>query len=377
MQSMAQMWLIYRLTNSGFMLGLTATLTLIPSLLFGIYGGWLADRYSRRNLLILAHTLAMSQAFVLGILTIGGWIAPWHILFLALALGIIQAVENPVRQAFIFQLVSRENLPNAIALSSSMFHVARFIGPAIAGVLVSWIGEGPVFVINGFTFVAVLVSLLSLQLPQRSVASEQSDGLSGIWSGLHYAWNHKLTRTALAMVATVSLFGSSTVILMPIFIVNVFNRGPESLGLLMGMLGSGSLIGALMLANKRDYQRLERRIAIAGIAVGIGLCVFAMNELYGFALGVLIVIGFASTTVYATSNAMIQLTVPDHLRGRIMALFAVSLHGMVSIGQLAVGSIADLISAPMTAGLSGIALLILTLYLAIWLFKMKSESSNF
>jgi len=369
--------LIYRLTNSGFMLGLTATLTLIPSLLFGIYGGWLADRYSRRNLLILAHTLAMSQAFVLGILTIGGWIAPWHILFLALALGIIQAVENPVRQAFIFQLVSRENLPNAIALSSSMFHVARFIGPAIAGVLVSWIGEGPVFVINGFTFVAVLVSLLSLQLPQRSVASEQSDGLSGIWSGLHYAWNHKLTRTALAMVATVSLFGSSTVILMPIFIVNVFNRGPESLGLLMGMLGSGSLIGALMLANKRDYQRLERRIAIAGIAVGIGLCVFAMNELYGFALGVLIVIGFASTTVYATSNAMIQLTVPDHLRGRIMALFAVSLHGMVSIGQLAVGSIADLISAPMTAGLSGIALLILTLYLAIWLFKMKSESSNF
>jgi len=373
---MAQMWLIYRLTDSGFILGLTATLTLLPSLLFGIYGGWLADRYSRRNMLIIAHTLAMLQAFTLGILTIGGWIAPWHILLLAFALGIVLAIETPVRQAFIFQLVSRDNLPNAIALSSSMFHVARFVGPAIAGVLVTWISEGPVFIINGFTFIAVLVSLLALQLPQTTEAPEQNAGLSGIWSGLHYAWHHKLIRTTLAMVATVSLFGSSAVILMPIFIVNVFDRGPDSLGLLMGMLGSGSLIGALMLANKQDYQQLEHRVAIAGVAVGIGLCVFAVNELFGFALGLLVVMGLASTTVYATSNALIQLTVPDYLRGRIMALFAVSLHGMVSIGQLAAGSIADLISAPATAGLSGIALFIVALYLAIKLFQIKTKFSG-
>jgi MFS family permease len=144
----------------------------------------------------------------------------------------------------------------------------------------------------------------------------------------------------------------------------------------MGMLGSGSLIGALMLANERDYQQLEHRVAIAGVAVGIGLCIFAVNELFGIALGLLIIIGLASTTVYATSNALIQLTVPDHLRGRIMALFAVSLHGMVSIGQLAAGSIADLISAPATAGLSGIALFILAFYLAMKLFRIKNKISG-
>ena len=371
MQSVAQSWLIYRLTDSGFLLGLTATLTLIPSLLFGIYGGWLADRYSRRNLLLVAHTLAMLQAFTLGVLTIGGWVAPWHILLLALALGIVQAVETPVRQSFIFQLVTRDNLPNAIALSSSMFHVARFIGPAIAGVLVTWIGEGPVFVINGFTFVAVLVSLFSLQLPRPTEVAEQKEGLIGIWSGLHYAWNHKLIRTALAMVATVSLLGGSAVVLMPIFVVDVFNHGPDSLGLLMGMLGSGSLIGALMLASKRDYQLLERRVAISGVAVGIGLFIFAVNDLYWFALCVLIVIGFASTTVFATSNALIQLTVPDHLRGRVMALFAVCLHGMVSIGQLVLGSVADVVGAPATAGFSGAVLFVLALFLAVMLFKIK------
>ncbi|MGD8885544.1 MAG: MFS transporter, partial [Gammaproteobacteria bacterium] len=154
MQSVAQSWLIYRLTESGFLLGLTGTLTLLPNLIFGIYGGWLADRFPRQRLLIIVQALAMVQALVLGVLTVGGWVQPWHILILALALGLVQAVETPVRQSFISQLVEREDLTNAIALNSSMFHLARFIGPAIAGVLVAWVGEGPVFIINAVTFIA-------------------------------------------------------------------------------------------------------------------------------------------------------------------------------------------------------------------------------
>jgi len=376
MQSVAQAWLIYRLTESGFMLGLVGTLTLLPNLLFGIYGGWLADRVARQKLLIVAHTLAMLQALVLGILTVGGWVMPWHILLLAFALGLVQAVETPVRQSIIAQLVEREDLPNAIALNSSMFHLARFIGPALAGVLVALVGEGPVFLINAVTFIAIIFSLFSLQMPVMPVARAGKGGLSGIWSGFHYAWGHKLTRALLAMVATVSLLGGAAMVLMPIFVAEVFVRGPESLGIFMGLLGAGSLIAALMLANRREFELLERRVAFAAVAVGAGLLVFALNNSFVIALAVLFAIGFASTTVFASSNALIQLSVPDHLRGRTMALFTVCLHGTVSIGQLALGMLADVFGAPLTTATSGGLLFVLALLLAVGLYNLQMTKTG-
>lgn len=374
MQSVAQSWLIYRLTGSGLMLGLTGALTLLPNLMLGLYGGWLADRFARQRLMIIAHVLAMVQALVLGILTVGGWVAPWHILFLALALGLVQAVETPVRQSFIAQLVAREDLPNAIALNSSMFHLARFIGPAIAGALVALVGEGPVFLLNALTFIAVIFSLLTLRLPVMPVQADAGRGLAGIWSGFHYAWGHHLTRSLLAMVATVSLLGGAAMVLMPIFVTRVFARGPEGLGILMGLLGAGSLTGALLLANRREFKLLERRIALAAVSVGAGLLLFALNDVFSLGLVILFVIGFASTTVFASSNTLIQLAVPDHLRGRTMALFTVCLHGMVSIGQLVLGSLADVLGAPLTVGVSGGLLVVLALWMAVLLFRQdKTE----
>ena len=376
MQSVAQSWLIYRLTESGFMLGLVGTLTLLPNLVFGIYGGWLADRFSRQRLLMIVQALAMAQALLLGVLTVGGWVQPWHILVLALALGLAQAVETPVRQSFISQLVERPDLPNAIALNSSMFHLARFIGPAIAGVLVALVGEGPVFLINSATFVAVLISLCVIRLPVLPVDTDAKRGLSGIWSGLHYAWQHKLIRSLLATVAVVSLFGGAAVVLMPIFVDQIFSHGPESLGVFMGLLGAGSLTGALLLANQREYQRLERRVAFAAVAVAIGLMVFAFNHVYALALLTLYVIGFSSTTVFASSNALIQLSVPDYLRGRTMALFTIALHGMVSIGQLVLGTLADILGAPRTAALSGGILLVLALLTMLGLYRIPSSEEQ-
>lgn len=376
MQSVAQSWLIYRLTGSGVMLGLTGALTLLPNLLLGIYGGWLADRFARRKLLIIAHALAMVQALIMGVLTVGGWVAPWHILLLALLLGLVQAVETPVRQSFISQLVEREDLPNAIALNSSLFHLARFIGPAIAGVLVALIGEGPVFLINAITFVAIIFSLYALQLPVMPLEQHNGRGLSGIWSGLEYARHHRLTRTLLAMVATVSLLGGAAMVLMPMFVGDVFRHGPESLGILMGLLGAGSLTGALTLANQREFHLLERRVAVAAVAVSLGLLIFALNTAFIPALPVLFIIGFASTTVFASSNALIQLAVPDHLRGRIMALFTVSLHGMVSIGQLLLGSFADMLGAPLTVGLSGGLLFVLATLWAVALYRLNKTESR-
>lgn len=376
MQSLAQSWLMYRLTGSGLMLGLTGTLTLVPNLVLGIYGGWLADRFPRQRLLIIVQTLAMLQAFTMGMLTVGHWIQPWHILLLALTLGVVQAIETPVRQSFISQLVIREDLPNAIALNSSMFHLARFFGPAIAGGLVALIGEGPVFIINGLTFIAVLISLFALQFPEISTKNVHQQGISGIWSGFHFAWQHKLVRPLLAMVATVSLFGAANSVLLPLFVGKVFKHGPESLGVFMGMMGAGSLIAALTLANRRDFQLLERRIGMAAVAAGLGLLLFALNKSYPFALAILLIMGFSTTTVYASSNALIQLSVPDDLRGRTMALFTICLHGMISIGQLLVGSSADKLGAPMIAAISGGILMLLALALAVALYRVEHHSGS-
>lgn len=375
MQSVAQAWLIYRLTGSGFMLGLTGALVLFPNLLLGIYGGWLADRFERKKLLIIAHALAMLQALVLGILTLGGWVEPWHILLLALALGLVQALETPARQSFISQLVERKDLLNAIALNSSMFHLARFTGPAIAGVLVALVGEGPVFLINAVTFIAIIFSLLYLPLPAAPAERAGQRGLSSVWSGLHYARQHKLIRTVLAMVATVSLLGGAASVLMPIFITQVFARGPESLGIFMALLGAGSLMGALTLASRREFYLLERRVAFAAVILGFALLVFALNDVFILALMILFVMGFVSTTVFASSNALIQLSVPDHLRGRTMALFTICLHGMVSIGQLTLGTLADVFGAPLTAGASGVLLIIVALLLAVALYNLKEEAA--
>ena len=371
MQSVAQAWLIYRLTGSGLLLGLVGALTLLPNLLFGIYGGWLADRFARRRLLMIAQTLAMLQALILGTLTVSGLIQPWHILLLAFALGLVQAVETPVRQSFIAQLVPREDMTNAIALNSSMFHLARFVGPALAGLLVAWIGEGPVFLINALTFIAVLISLLFLNLP--TVARQLSDGrgLSGLWYGFHYARDHALTRVLLLLVASVSLLGGATAVLMPIFVAEVYQSGPQTLGIFIGMLGAGSLLGALLLAGQRNFVLLERRVALAAMSMATALIVFALNQFYLPALAVLFLIGLASTTVFASSNALIQLSVPDELRGRVMALFTVALHGMVSVDQLALGALADLIGAPLSVGGSGTLLLIFALLLGRRLFNMK------
>ena len=370
---MAQSWLIYRMTESGFLLGLTGALVLFPNLLLGVYGGWLADRFPRQRLLIIAHALAMLQALVLGILTLGGWVEAWHVLLLALALGLVQALETPARQSFIAQLVEREDLPNAIALNSSMFHLARFIGPAIAGVLVALVGEGPVFLINAATFIAIIFSLFYLRLPEVPALRDGERGLNGIWSGFHYAWQHKLIRSLLAMVATVSLLAGSASVLMPIFVTQIFARGPESLGIFMGLLGAGSLAGALTLAHQREFHLLERRVAIAAVSLGLGLFIFSLNDAFSIALMILFVLGFASTTVFASSNALIQLSVPDHLRGRIMALFTICLHGMTSIGQLVLGSLADVIGAPLTAGGSGISLFFMAILLAYVLYNLHSK----
>ncbi len=361
MQSLAQAWLIYRLTGSGLLLGLASAATLAPSLVFGLYGGVLADRFSRRRLLIAAQVLAMLQALALAALTLAGLVEAWHILVLALLLGVVQALELPVRHSFVASLVPRADLANAIALNASLFHASRLVGPAIAGVLVAAIGEGWVFLINALTFVAVLTVLAAMRLPQPAEARAPTG--HGLYAGLSYVRQHAAIRAALGLVTLVALLGSAAAVLLPVFTVEVYAVGVQRLGLLMGAIGAGALVGAFLLAGRRDVLGLERVIATAAIGVGVGLALFAITPVFLAALPLLALIGFCITSVNASSNAFIQLAVPDNLRGRVMSLYSIALHGMVPLGSLAAGAAADVIGAPLTVGVCGAALALAAFYL--------------
>ena len=361
MQSLAQAWLLYRLTGSGLMLGLAGAALLAPSLVLGLYGGVLADRFSRRKLMIAAQVLAMLQALVLATLTLGGWVQPWHILTLAMLLGVVQAFELPARHSFVSQLVPRADLGNAIALNASLFHASRLVGPAIAGVLVVLVGEGWVFAINALTFVAVLISLLAIRLP--APPAEHAAGPKGLHAGLSYVRAHAPIRGALAMVAAISLLGASVAVLLPVFAVEVFAVGAGRLGALMSAIGVGALGGAFLLAGRRDIVGLERVIAAAGVATGVMIVLFAATAWFALALVLLAAIGFCMTTTLASSNVFIQTAVPDALRGRVMALFSIALHGMMPLGNLAMGALSDVAGAPWAAGASGLALVIAAFYL--------------
>jgi MFS family permease len=354
MQSLAQAWLLYRLTGSGFMLGLAGAATLLPSLFLGVFGGLLADRVSRQRLLLFAQGLAMLQALVLAALTLSGVIAPWHVLTLALLLGVVQAFELPARHAFVVGLVPKADLANAIALHSSLFQASRLIGPAIAGVLVAVVGEGWVFLLNGLTFVAVLATLRAIRLPAAPAvdASEPKD----LRTALRYAWQHRPIRAALSTVAVMSVFGTSAAVLLPVFAVKVYGVGAGSLGLLMGAAGAGALVGAVALARRPSLVGIERLIVGTGIATGGALLLFALTPVFAVALAFLAVSGFCITRVLASSNTFIQMTVPDQLRGRVMALFSVAMQGMMPLGSLAAGAAGDLLGAPLTVAISGMLL---------------------
>lgn len=358
MQTMAQAWLVYRLTDSSLMLGLVAFCSHVPVLVLGLFGGVIADRLSRRRLLFAANTVAMMQAVTFAVLTLGGWIVPWHIVLLALVLGMIQAFEMPARHAFVTEIVAREDIPNAIALNSSAFNTARFLGPAIAGWLVAWYGEGVVFLLNALTFGAVLAGLTLIPDALRSHAV--ADGSIGrrLGEGLVYAWQQSRIRTALFMAGLVSLLASCVAVLMPVFTRDVFASGPRVLGLLLGAIGVGALLGALRLAHQRLHESLDTRIGAAALGVSVCSLLFAAVGTLWVAMFAMVLAGFAYVTAVASTNMLIQLTVDDAIRGRVMSIFSIVFVGFMPLGSLLGGAAADVIGAPATVILFALLCLI-------------------
>ncbi|MBI2677777.1 MAG: MFS transporter [Candidatus Koribacter versatilis] len=355
MDTVAEAWLVYRLSHSPLLLGVAAFASQIPVFLLAPIGGLIADRYDRRKILIWTQALSMVQAMALAILTLTHVVTIWHVILLAAGLGIVNAIDMPTRQAFVVDMVSREDLMNAIALNSSMFNGARVIGPAVAGLVVAAIGEGWCFFANSVSYLAVIAGLW-MMTTARSV-NPSSPQVASVWSqikeGFGFVMHEKPVRALLSLLAVVSLFGMSYSVLMPVFADQILHAGPRGLGLLMGSAGIGALCGAISLALKREVKGLGRWIMLGASGFGVALIVFGQSRMTWLSCLVLLGAGYAMMVQMSSSNTLIQSMVPNRLRGRVMALYTATFMGMAPVGALVSGTLAQHIGAPYTVAIGG------------------------
>lgn len=354
MQTVAQSWLVYRLTNSAVLLGFVGFASQILVFLLAPVGGSAADRYNRRRILLATQMTSMFLALVLATLTLTGRVQVWHIFALAASLGMVNAFDVPTRQAFAVDMVGREDLINAIALNSSMINSARMIGPAVAGVLVATVGEGWCFLLNAISYLAVIAGLLLMTVKTQARVPLPGSALASIIEGFRYVRHTKPIRSLLLLLGLVSLMGMPYAVLMPIFADQILHGGPKGLGLLMGASGFGALIGAVTLASRKGIRGLGRWIAFAAAGFGLGLVLFSLSRSFLLSLTLLAPVGFAMIIAMAASNTLIQSLVRDELRGRVMAVYSMMFMGMAPFGSLLAGTLAHRIGAPATVMLGGV-----------------------
>jgi MFS family permease len=365
MQQIAMSWLVYRLTNSAFLLGLIGFSSQICSFIFSPFAGVLSDRWNRHHILVVTQSLAMVQAFLLAFLTLMGVIAVHQLIILAIFLGLVNAFDMPTRQAFVVEMLEkREDLGNAIALNSFLFNGARLVGPSIAGILISILGEGMCFFLNGVSFLAVIIALLAMKMTPNKRESEKTHVWQGLKEGFAYAFGFPPIRSILFFLGWVSLVGMANTTLMPVFAKDILHGGPQTYGFLMGAIGVGAIIGAIFLASRRSVLGLGRIIAIASAILGIGLISFSLSHLLWLSLFLLLLTGFGMMVHMASSNTILQTMVDDDKRGRVMSLYTMAFMGMAPFGSLAGGSLAGSIGATNTLIIGGASCLIASLMFA-------------
>ncbi len=374
MQQVAQSWLIYRLTHSALLLGAIGFAGQIPSLFFGPFGGHVADRYDRRRVLVLTQSASMILAFVLAALTLTNVIREWEIFMLAALLGIVNAFDVPVRQAFLVQMVEREDLMNAIALNSSMFNGARIVGPAIAGLLVAAIGEGWCFFANAVSYIAVIIGLLMMSLPRLVPQSISGSPWENIVEGFHYVATTTPIRALLLLLGLVSFAGMPYTVLMPVFADQILHQGARGLGILMGASGIGALVGSVMLAMRSSVRGLGRWVAIASFAFGASALAFAFSKNFVLSIIVLVPLGISMMVQMASSNTLIQSMVRDELRGRVMSVYTMMFVGLGPIGALVAGSMAEHAGAPRTVAAGAVLTILGSIVFAIRLPQLRGEA---
>jgi len=375
MTRIATSWLVYRMTGSEWLLGLVSFAGQIPSGLTAPIAGVLVDRWDRHRLLLITQVLSTIQSFALAALTLSGHIEIWHIVCLAMLQGLINACDMPSRQAFVVEMVDdRQDLPNAIALNSSMVNVARLLGPSIGGVLIAAVGEGWCFFIDGVSYLAVIASLLMIHVAPSAVTRKPVGRIvHQLAEGWSYVTGFAPIRKLLLLFALVSLVGMPYMVLMPVFAHRYLHGGPHLLGLLMAASGVGALTGALLLAARRTVVGLAKHIPLSAGLFGAGLIAFAYSRTPWLSVALMVVTGVTFMVQMAATNTLIQTLVDDEKRGRVMGYFMMAFMGTAPFGSLLAGSAATQIGAPTTLIIAGLISIAGSLWFARSLAAMQKE----
>jgi MFS family permease len=347
MQNVAISWLVYRLTHDEFTLGLTAFCTNVPVLFLGPLGGVLADRYSRHRIVVVSQTIFLVQAVVLAALTLSGHVTVPAVMALGLFLGVVNAFEIPARQSLLVQLTSKEDLLSAISLNSVTFNGARVLGPAIAGVLVAAVGEGLCFAMNAVSFVAVIVCLLAMRLPPHESTISDPPG-KHLANGFRYVRSSPPVRSTLLLMAAATVASMPIMVLAPFFADAIFHKGSLGFGFLSGAFGVGAVIGTLALAGRGHSKGLPRVIFFSTFGLSISMALFAVSPAFSVSLLFMLPIGFCVMRKNASANTLVQTSVPDEFRGRIMAFYSMTVVGLSPFGSLAAGALASHVGPRLT-----------------------------
>lgn len=362
MQTTAQGFLVYQLTSSPVYLGIVAFAAGVPSWIFMLYGGVVADRIPRRTILLVTQSLMMIFAFILAALTFTGLVQAWQIVVLAFGVGVANAFDAPARIAFVRELVDKESMGNAIALNASMFQLATVVGPAVAGLTYALVGPALCFTLNGISYLAVIVALALMKIPVELTSRHVSSGLHALREGLRYVGEHTIIRTLILIAAVISLFGMGYVALMPAWAVDVLGGNAATNGLLQSARGVGALIGALMIASLGNFKKRGKLLMVGGLLFPVLLIIFALINTTWLSLLVLVAIGWSFMVFFNMLNTVLQSTVSDELRGRVMSVYSLTFFGGMPVGALLAGIIAEQIGEPLTVILGALISLVFMLF---------------
>ena len=388
MQTVAQSWLVYRLTGSGLLLGSVGFASQIPVFLCAPLGGIVADRGNRKHIVIATQVASMLLAFVLAVLTLTRTVHVWHIFVLAALLGVVNAFDIPGRQSFLVDMVGKDDLMNAIALNSSMFNGARVVGPAVAGILVARLGEGWCFFVNAVSYIAVIAGLLLMNVHAPARVSAKTSPFEHMVEGFQFVNRTGPIRALMVLLGLVSVTGMPYVVLMPIFADKILRGGGQELasligshdlgavrlGILMGAAGVGALLGALTLAVRSGVKGLSKWITVCCAGFGVSLMLFALSKSFWLSVLLLLPVGYFIMLQMASSNTLIQVMVPDELRGRTMAVYSMMFMGMAPIGALLGGALSDRLGAPLTVAIGGLASVLGAWWFGAQLPKIRVEA---
>ena len=358
MQSVAQGWLMHRLTGSAFMLGLLGFAQFLPVMFLSLWAGVVADRMDKRRLIIATQSLALLQAGALAMVVTLGVVQPWMVVGLPLVFGIINAFDLPARQSFLIEMVGKEDLPNAIALNSAAFNTARVLGPAVAGAVMAAAGEGVCFWVNALSYLAVLAMLLRMDLPRRVADSASREGaLANLREGVRYALDTPPIRNLLVLLGICAGLGFQYMVLLPVYAREILHANEQAYGFMVAAFGLGSLVSAMVMTRRQDRWGLRRNLLVGLASAAVGMGVFAWSRTMPLSLVMGFTAGFGLILYVASTNTLVQLTTEDRFRGRIMSLYTFMFIGTAPIGALLSGGIAQRWGAPAATSVSALVLL--------------------